>query len=594
MAGKPIQVIHRIIHGDTKSSGTQNAATQSSEGKLDKNFEDQFLDSIKNATNRLKIDSNCSANLFEFMKLSPPNAPTGVGELFHSGMSLIGVDNPFSTDSIGANICLFTSKSVNTLDFFIELALKQALILFRRIDVYKRNLELVLLNFNNNIKSCLIKTLIDTKTLINRTANIVVDFSALADIMVACPCVEDILRNMFRLDCFEDNKGNPNAIVECLEDIGFGASEMLCYVNAFIDRAMKNVSQLFNKFEDVIKTTMDSLLAPFRDLVKQYCLLLTTKFDVSFIMKPAQQTGFDCLFIYTLETNRITNVKTPSMNVLDIVKTYKTWVNCFDTICSSFSDELRRKIRAINDDLRLNFKHWNDPNVMDIFISCLFLSDGNNSTRSTTVREVFSRFRNSNARTVFGDVSDTFKDLGKFPISTFVSLCSPETDADGNVTSVTSIEVPESIASSESLNPITDSIVNSDGLEEENINIVNPTLLFKKEVEELIILMIRNIGNAVTLDAYPEIFSELIEWEIIYRKTQKHLNAINAVNIAITNAAASSISTAARQVDEVENVLPSYVILDDFSELNGVEKPERRQNEDLVSYYARWYDLETS
>jgi len=209
MAGKPIQVIHRIIHGDTKSSGTQNAATQSSEGKLDKNFEDQFLDSIKNATNRLKIDSNCSANLFEFMKLSPPNAPTGVGELFHSGMSLIGVDNPFSTDSIGANICLFTSKSVNTLDFFIELALKQALILFRRIDVYKRNLELVLLNFNNNIKSCLIKTLIDTKTLINRTANIVVDFSALADIMVACPCVEDILRNMFRLDCFEDNKGNP-------------------------------------------------------------------------------------------------------------------------------------------------------------------------------------------------------------------------------------------------------------------------------------------------------------------------------------------------------------------------------------------------
>ena len=125
MAGKPIQVIHRIIHGDNQSTGKQNAATQNADGNLDKSFEDQFIDSIRNASKRLKVDANCSADLFEFLSTVP--YLTGVnttelgkdlGNLIGSGMSMIGVSNPFSADGIGSNICLTTSKAVTALDFF--------------------------------------------------------------------------------------------------------------------------------------------------------------------------------------------------------------------------------------------------------------------------------------------------------------------------------------------------------------------------------------------------------------------------------------------------------------------------------------------
>jgi len=278
------------------------------------------------------------------------------------------------------------------------------------------------------------------------------------------------------------------------------------------------------------------------------------------------------------------------MNILDIIKTYKFWVNCFSTICSSFSDELKRKIRSFNDDLRLNFKHWNDPNIVDIFISCLFLSDGNNTTRSTTVREMFSRFKNENARAVFGEVSDAFKDLGKFPISDIVTLCGGES---GNEIGVP-VETIETLASSDSLNETTDAIVNSDGLEEEAVNVLNPTLIFKQEVEELLILMVKNIGSVIDQDAYEQIFSELIAWEMDYKKKQKHLDAINDVNEAVKNEADSSVGGNTRIVnpDDIEEVLPTYLIIDDYSELNDSPKPEQGQNEDLSTYYARWFDLQ--
>lgn len=590
MAGKPIQTIHHIIHGDKKSSGKQNAATQSTDGKLDKSFEDQFLDSIRNASKRLKIEQNCNADLFDFLSNTPFNSGINTGNLIASGMSAIGVSNPFSTDSIGSNICLFTSKAVTTLDFYIELALKQVIILFRRIDAYKTKLEGALLNFNNDIKRCLINTLLDAKNLLNRTINVVSDFDTLEDLMIACPCIEDILRNMFNLDCFEDNKGNPSAIVNCLENIGFGADEALCYVNSFVNEAMKNVGALFNAFDNVIKATMDSLLIPFRALVKQYCLLLTTKVDVTFLVKPAKKIGFDCLFLYTLEKNRL-NIEYPAMSILDIINTYRFWVNCFNTICSSFSDELKRKIKAYNEELRLNFKYWNDPNIVDIFISCLFISNGNNSTRSSTVREVFSRFKDENGKAVFTGVADAFKDMGKFPITDIINTCSADTDANGNVIGISS---EENI--NDGKNSTTDSIVNSDGLEGEEINSINPTLLFKKEVENLLILMIKNIGGVVSQDGYEEIFSELIEWEINYKKNQSHLDAINDVNESIKAGSDSSVVIDTREglIDEVEDKVPTYLIIDDYSELNGNPKPSRNADEELVDYYARWFDLQKS
>jgi hypothetical protein len=590
MTGKPIQIIHRIIHGDVKETGDQNIATQKFDEKLDKSFEESFLDGIEDAIKKLDVNKNCSDNLFNWIRNNPIGSSIfGVGNALHNGanfgllnnqLSILG-NKYLSSTSFAGQICFFTTKWANTFDFYIDLALQQTMFMFARIDAFRNKLEKILEDFSGNIRDCLLSTLINTRNLLNYRLDSVSDFDSLGSLVTECPCIAKILAALFNIDCADILK-NPLAILSCLAAAGIGAQEAACFVNNFTNDLLNNVYDAFNKFQEVIKALMDTLLMPFRLLVKKYCELLTKKINMNWLIKLAKKKSFDCLFIYTLEKDK--HGKTyPGMSILDMINTEKMWANCFTEVCSSFSDDLKRKIKKYNEDLRLNFKYWNDPNVTDIFLAALFLKNNNNPPRTTMIRELYSKLRNKNVKAIFTDMMDVFKDIGSISISDIEKECKMN-GTNGAV----------SQDRTDFLNSTTNAIVNSDGLEEEVLS-GNGNVLFKLGVEPLLILMLQNIGNAINNEKYSEIFRSFIKWEFNYKKSQQHLNTLNEVNQKFKNSSSFMEETDIRNYNN-ENpavVLPTYMINDDYSELDYVSKPLQLANENKISYYSRWFALET-
>lgn len=597
MTGKPIQIIHRIIHGESGAYGPQKASTTRPNDTVDQGFEDKFLDTIKNATNRLKIDNaKCKTGLTDFLNTS---ALSPIGDALSMGASIASstiASIPIvssSTDMAGM-VCEFVGTWSNNFEVFFDLVSRQVLILFRRIDQYLNKLEGTVLDLNNNIKGCIIATLADAKALVNTRIGATLDFGDLAELMEKCPCIEVILRKMFKMDCFTENEGNPGAIVDCLENIGFGPNQTLCYVNAFLDSMIQNVMATFASFNAFIKGAIDAILIPIRLLVKQYCLLLTTKIDMSrIITKKVKRDGYDCLLIYTEERKK-TGGTYPGMNLLDIMKTFKMWANCFEGVCTTFSDDLKRKIKQHNEDLRLKYKHWNDPNIADIYISCIALqNEANNATFSSTVRELYSKTRDGNIKAIGSDIRDIFTDIFSLPDS-FGKKCVQSTDADGNIT----VTEEDAIDGFETLdNPTVEAVTKADGVEEEDI-FNDGTEVFKPEVEQLITNMILTMGSVINQDLYGNKdgkYMELMHWDYNFKKSQPHLDAINGVDEKYKQVSVSltESDTRIKNQEDLPVILPTYVVTDDYSTLDTVSKPTRNKNESLKNYYTRWYNLQT-
>jgi len=583
MAGKPIfenlNAFHQIITGDTKAGGVQNAASKAAETlKTIKTFEDSFFDSIQDAAKRLKIDGNCGENLMNWVGNLPYAGPVVGGLNFVKGSSLDVRDGlsylggKFLTpESMAGNICFFTNKWMSIIDFYVNLALSSAVMLFKLIDGYKTRLEKALMEFMNDVKGCLVSSLRELKELtgVRKATTSFLDFGVLEELMVKCPCIEEILGNMFGGKCFEENKGNPAAIVRCLENIGIDAVGALDITNRFLDKILKEMAKAFNETQKFLKRQLDRILRPLRNLIKQYCALLTKKLDMTTLIGMAKRNGFDCLFIYSIEKRR-NGTEYPGMSILDMIKTFKLWANCFEHVCTSFSDDLKRKIKDYNEGLRLNPKFWNDPNSIDIFLACLFFKSGSSSPRSSMIREIYTRQKPLNAKSNITEVLDVYKALGK--ITAFDDIFDDEV---------------------EEKNAVADAVVNSDGLEEKTLT-GNGDLLFKKNIEKLIIAMTKNIGNAAGSDSYEDKFSELTEWEFEFVKSQNHLDALNIVNEKFKNTIYSTEETDSRTIDEeISPVLPSYEIVDDYSELRSTPKPEQGENETDLDYYTRWFNLQT-
>jgi hypothetical protein len=178
---------------------------------------------------------------------------------------------------------------------------------------------------------------------------------------------------------------------------------------------------------------------------------------------------------------------------------------------------------------------------------------------------------------------DVFKDIGNISISDIEKECQLE-GADGAVSN-------DKI---NFLNATTNAIVNADGLEEEVLS-GNGNVLFKVGVEPLLILMLRNIGNAINDEKYSEIFRSFIKWEFNYKKSQQHLDTLNEVNQKFRNSSSSMEETGIRNYNS-ENpapVFPTYTVNNDYSELKHVSKPSKLLNENKLSLYSRWFALET-
>lgn len=469
-------------------------------------------------------------------------------------------------------MCITVNTWYKTIIDLLEDILKVAPELFKRIDALRAQIEQVVINFGLEIKNCIIDVLNSVQKKLNELSATAIDFTKLQQLMESCPCTTKAVSKLFNCR----NATTPSQVIACIRDI-YNLSPLNAFnaINNFFNNTLKaTVQAVYSAFENGVKYAFNVLMAPIRELMRRYCQLLNNKFDVTAMIKAAG--AGECFFIYSKEVKYTGPVAVDyfGMSIIDIINTMKSWATCFDRICS-FSPDLARDIKKINEELRLDSRFWKDPYTIDLFQSCLAHS------LSIPVDDIVTRevFVTNQTRNSLGDLYDSVKRYKKLNVVVYKPYSNP------------------SATQSLVLKPEPESAT---GLDTENIG---ATRVFYDGVEDRLVEMTENIEKGLENESYYRIFLSLRDWSHSFHKSVEFITAMNKLEYQNTilssvgnNTGDVPVTTAIDDFTEIKPIEPfnndlkaTYTIKNDYREYIFRDKPIRKNGQTLEIYYGEWY-----
>lgn len=600
--------INKIVNEDVAAAGIRNATdarVYDRSNKGDITFADSFLDTIETATLKLRR-TDCSQVVLDYFSSKFPAASSAIksgydwaseNSAIEAGMQKVGgalskaaSSAGFDPDSLAKSFCVTVTTATRTLTFYLDVATKSAFVLFKKIDKLKQKIEQALLEFNSEVRDCIVSVIVDAKNAINKVVTNLLDFDVVIELMHHCPCITQIVASMF--NCKEDDDGNalttPEDVMNCvIAKFSLDPSKILNAVNNFIDNTLLDTLERgFNMIDEMIKNIMETLMLPLRELMKAYCFLLTEKINLTTFIKALGPA--ECLLIYSTERDD-DGKEYLGMNIIDIVNTFKLWANCFEYVCESFVDDIAVTIKKLNEDLRLDDKYWRDTMMIDLYQSCIAIKVQAQQPRPAMIRELYVK-QVDQGKDAFVNIIDAFKQVGKI-----------ET-------------VKDKYPSEKTVTPIADAINFKDGPDNESLPIQQGNTPFNASVEDNIINILRNLGTSVTKNIYFERFLQLVEWEGRFIKSNAHIKLIEDIDRKSKESTAGNISV--REISTVvdnsdsdrvidpyylannpiaqEYPTPTYILNNDYNELliskiMRTPIPQKNREESLETYYSKWY-----
>ena len=147
----------------------------------------------------------------------------------------------------------------------------------------------------------------------------------------------------------------------------------------------KYVDMAFGYLESWIVYVYNKLIKPLRCLIKKYAEMLRYKIDVTGFIKSLG--NFACFLIYTEEYKK--GKKYYGMSVIDMINSFRQWINCFKHACPNFSEKVKSRSREIYKDLRLDDKYWRSAYAIDIYMMCINADLEGLSPRDSTLRAMY-------------------------------------------------------------------------------------------------------------------------------------------------------------------------------------------------------------
>lgn len=563
-------------------------------------FADNFVNAIENVTKKLQR-TNCTESVTDFFSSQLPKTASAVTKTYdwvsnnanlEQGMQAVGAGLDkissklgFDGESISKTFCVTISGAFRTLIFYVDVATKAAFVIFKKIDKLKRKIEKALLEFNSAVRDCLVSVIVDTKLAVNKVIRNVTDFDVLIELGDNCPCIVQILAKTF--DCEEDADGNKlttaTEVVNCVRDkFSLNPDQIIGAINEFVDNSViGNIDKGFNVIDQFIKTTMELLITPFRELIRAYCFLLTEKINVTSFIRGIGNA--ECLFIYTKENDE-NGKEFYGMNIIDMINTFKSWVTCFESVCAAFVEDIRNKIKEVNENLRLDDKYWRDVMALDLYQLCIGAKTQAAQPRPAMIREVFIKNQDK-GKNVFVGIIDSFKQVGKITYETGTSK-------------------------GKTLGEVAEALKFANGPESEDLNLDSGTTEFDSGVEENVKSIFRNISSGLDTEPYYEVFLKLVDWSSAYIKSASHISLIKEIEeknqrVVKTSPVTRSPSTAQNVNSStrikvgkptiINNILyPTYELENDYDQtevdaIASTNAPKKLANESRKEYYNRWY-----
>lgn len=360
----------------------------------EKTFAETFADSIDKAVSTIHSKS-CTDRIKELFP-SVTEKVEGVYDTLYNklnvgyALQLIGENTPFLSYGEGDfSICVTFSMWWRYIRFYLDSILKTALVMFKKIDKARELIEESMIDLIYAIKNCIIEVIMKLKADLNALVNKIFDFSVFLDIFVDCPCLLSLFSNMLGCELPADGNVNDkaNALMQCIKDsLPFNENDINKVINETVYAMTAGfIDPLFKNYETLIRLLMSALIYPFRALIRMYINLLTKKIDVTTMIDALGSA--ECFFVYTNEyTSGGREYK--GMSVIDMFETIKGWATCFESICSTFSADIRNEIKKYNKEFRISDKYWNDVYAMDLYQACISTKIQARQTTGTYLREL--------------------------------------------------------------------------------------------------------------------------------------------------------------------------------------------------------------
>lgn len=542
---------------------------------IDTQLNKNFLDAIRNGTTRI-AGVDCTDNILN-------NSIGRVGNFveenfkFKNIVKNVGIVGDFGKiDNELVNfICHTINSYFKTVTSFLEATLKILLNILKKIDKMKSKVESTLLQFSKELRDCFIRMALDAKFGLERIVRNTVSFDGILELMQQCECVMELIKEKFPA-C--SSAETPDELILCLKtQYSLSPETIINNLNSWTKNYITDsIENGFNIIDQSIQTILESLILPFRALVKQYCKELNKKRNVNFLL--ATDPSIRCLFEYSIETDK-NGVKFYGMSVIDMINSMKMWSSCIDLVCSSLHDDIRRKIQSYNEQLRLDFKYWNSEITLDIYFACLASDLEASKIRPTAIRELY---KNNKGKGIFTEITDFYKDIGKFIIE--------------------SSRVDESVTLGEAVTKVLDK---EDEEESDHIHITDGSIPFNPGVEPRIIQLYQNLGVEVQNDLYYRKIAELGNWDYKFKKSSDYIkskediistlqNPTPTTNTPIVSSTETNISLRINDLESYKSptvpVVPTYEPVNDYVTYNIPPKPEYIPGEGLSGQYKRWFD----
>ena len=287
------------------------------------------------------------------------------------------------------SICVTFSMWWRYIRFYLDSILKTAIVLFKKIDKARELIEESMVDLIYAIKNCLTTMIIKLKNDLNALINKIFDFSVFLDIFIDCPCLLSLFSDILGCELPEGGNINDkaNALMKCIKDsLPFNEDDINKVINdAVYAMTAGFIDPLFKNVETLIRFAMSVLIYPFRYLIRLYIKLLTKKIDVTTMINGLGSA--ECFFVYTNEyTSGGREYK--GMSVIDMFETMKGWASCFESICSTFSADIRNEIKKYNKEFRIGDRYWNSVYSMDLYQACISTKAQARQTTGTYWREL--------------------------------------------------------------------------------------------------------------------------------------------------------------------------------------------------------------
>lgn len=392
----------------TSESAEKRKNPESSTSKNISEYLDSFIKSVEetlnvkgiNDTTRELNNVDCSEVVYDFIAANVPGFSTAMSWINKGAdiLKKIGSGDLMS-GALGGNqmvqsICDVLSMAYGTAIAYIEVFIKGAFVLFKKIDALRARLENALLNLTDAIQRCILDVLDDLVAKLKQLLklSLTIDWNALLKLMRDCPCLTQVVATL--TNCRYDDDGNyigsnPTAVIMCIQDrLSFLDPSALCagLEKMYENYVRKYVKIVFGYIGSWIVYVFTTLIKPLRAAIKKYAEGLTYKFNVDAMLDAIGP--YQCFFSYTYEYDN--GSKYRGMSVIDFINTFKQWIPCIQHACPAFSEKIKNRCKEIYKDLRLDDKYWRNAYEMDLFVICIGAKADAETPRETTLRSLYN------------------------------------------------------------------------------------------------------------------------------------------------------------------------------------------------------------